>query len=207
MSIPLDIYGIILAAGASTRMGSPKALLRFDDGSSLLEIQAERLAVAGCIDTAAVIGAEAERIGNELGELDLTWVYNDVWELGQFSSVQAGLAWMLDLGGSGAIVQPVDVFTDEPDTARVILETARVNPSMDAIIPDCGGRGGHPIYISKRAAIRMISVDPEGPDARLDRQIELVESILRLPVDDEGALRNINTPDDWEKIKFLTQDD
>lgn len=200
------VHGIILAAGASSRMGSPKALLRFDDGVALLEVQADRLFAAGCAEVCAVVGADAERIGEELGDLDISWISNDAWKLGQFSSIQAGLAWMLDLDGSGAIVQPVDVFTDEPDTARVLLETAAINPSLDAIVLEHGGRGGHPVFLSKRAAMRMVGIDPEGPDARFDRQIAMLNRVLKLPVADEGILRNINTPEDWNKIKSETFD-
>ncbi len=196
-----DICGIVLAAGESSRMGSPKALLELPSGISLLEHQVEVLAEAGCSSIACVLGAEAELIMGMHGGLDVDWLLNEDWPKGQFTSIQAGLMWMLDRDGGGALIQPVDVVLESPDTARSILETAIINSHLGALVPEYGGRGGHPVFISRRAAETLVQIDPDSDDARLDSQIGIMENVLRLPVNDKGILRNINTPADWERAQ------
>ena len=193
------ICGIVLAAGESRRMGRPKALLELSSGITLLEHQARILREAGCDSIACVLGAEADLIRGMNGRLEVEWLLNEDWPKGQFTSIQLGLAWMLDEGSSGAIIQPVDVVCESANTARSILETAIMNPHIDALVPEYGERGGHPVYVSGRAAKGLIGIDPDRDDARLDTQIEMTESAMRLPVNDAGILRNINTPEEWKE--------
>jgi CTP:molybdopterin cytidylyltransferase MocA len=99
------LCGLILAAGASTRMGEPKALLslpvRTGSPRFLLADQVERLACAGCERIVCVLGADAERI-EELRAWELPGLIppvvvcrNPRWREGAFTSLQAGLATVL----------------------------------------------------------------------------------------------------------------
>jgi len=196
-----DICGIVLAAGESSRMGSPKALLELQSGVSLLEHQVCVLADAGCSSIACVLGAEADLIMGMHASLNVDWLLNEDWPKGQFTSIQLGLAWMLDRDGGGALIQPVDVVLESPDTANSILQTAMINSHLGALVPEYGGRGGHPVFISSRAAKALVQIDPEREDARLDRQIVIMQDVLRLPVNDKGILLNINTPEEWERAQ------
>jgi molybdenum cofactor cytidylyltransferase len=196
-----DICGIVLAAGASSRMGRPKALLEFPNGTTLLEHQAASLMAAGCGSVACVLGAEAELIREMDEKLDINWLLNEEWESGQFTSIQTGLTWVLDKGSAGAIVLPVDCILESPATVGSILEAAIMNPHLDALVPEYEERGGHPVYISKGMAAALLAIDPARPDARLDNQIAMMSEVMRLPVSDAGVLRNVNTPEEWEGIK------
>ncbi len=198
-----SIAGIILAAGASSRMKDHKAMLEFTDGRTLLAHQANTLDAAGCERIAVVVGSEADRIRDKHTDLDVTWIKNDDWEAGQFSSIQLGLAWMLDDEGSGALILPVDSLAESFVPARTLLETAIVNPHVDAVVLEHDGQGGHPVYISKQMALMLIKLDPAQADSRLDRQLGIAKKVLRLPVNDPGIVENINTTEDWEKVRRL----
>jgi CTP:molybdopterin cytidylyltransferase MocA len=200
------ITGIILAAGASTRMNINKALLEFADGNTLLARQAYVLDVAGCERIAIVVGSDADKIKDRHRDISVTWLKNEHWALGQFSSIQVGLSWMLNGEGTGALIQPVDSLAGSFIPARSVIETAVINPHVDAIVPEHEGRGGHPVYISKRMALKIIDLDPSRDDSRLDRQIDLSDKVFRFPVNDSGILENINTPEDWEKVRKLKRD-
>ena len=152
-----DICGIVLAAGASSRMGRPKALLELPNGTTLLEHQAASLMAAGCGSVACVLGAEADLIRGMDEKLDISWLLNEEWESGQFTSIQTGLSWMLDEGPAGAIVLPVDCVLESPATIGSILETAIMNPHLDALVPEYGERGGHPVYISTGMAAELVA--------------------------------------------------
>lgn len=201
MKVVSDICGIVLAAGESKRMGRPKALLELSNGITLLEHQARSLSAAGCRSVACVLGAEAELIRGMGERLDIKWLLNEEWKAGQFTSVQTGLVWMLDESSSGAIVIPVDCILESPATIGSILESAIMNPHLDALVPEYDERGGHPVYISKSMATELITIDPARKDARLDNQIATMSHVMRLPVSDAGILRNVNTPEEWNSIK------
>lgn len=81
---------ILLAAGASRRLGSAKQLLRFR-GRSLLRHAAETALAASCRPVVVVLGAENELLGPELAGLPLQTVFNPHWTEGVASSIRAGM--------------------------------------------------------------------------------------------------------------------
>jgi len=88
MTMPLA--AIVLAAGASRRLGQPKQLLRH--GGETMIARAVRLAgEAGAARVIAVLGAEQERIRAAVEFGNAIVVVNNDWELGMATSIQAGL--------------------------------------------------------------------------------------------------------------------
>ncbi|AEI51117.1 nucleotidyltransferase family protein [Runella slithyformis] len=82
---------ILLAAGESKRMGSPKQLLDID-GKSLLRRTAEVALATDCYPVVMVIGANKAQIAPEIIDLPLTVIDNPMWHEGMSSSVKMGLA-------------------------------------------------------------------------------------------------------------------
>lgn len=191
-----SIAGIILAAGASERMGSPKALLKCGDGTTLLSKQFGLLKRAGCSIIHIVVGADADEIRSAHGDIDADWVTNDRWQLGQFSSIQAGLAAAQRGNCEGAIVLPVDVPGVKETTINALMETALFNTHLLAIIPEYNEHQGHPIYLSKSFFQRLTEADPK--DSRLDQILDGMKALMHLPVNDPHVVVNVNTPDEWE---------
>ncbi len=81
---------MILAAGASTRLGQPKQLLPFR-GRSLLRHAAETALASVCRPVVVVLGAFAERLRHELNGLPVQVAMNLQWKEGMSSSIRAGL--------------------------------------------------------------------------------------------------------------------
>ena len=125
------IVGVLLAAGASTRMGSPKALAK-SRGQSFL-VRGVRALWSVCDTVVVVLGADGERICDEVGleferlvakgllapeahrgarkrghELEVRFAFNKQWERGMLSSARVGLAAALKHRPSGVLIQPVD---------------------------------------------------------------------------------------------------
>ncbi|XWK89613.1 MAG: nucleotidyltransferase family protein [Phormidium sp.] len=85
---------LILAAGASTRLGQPKQLL-FYQGKPLIRQMAEVAIASNCQQVGVVLGAHAEAIVPHLSNLDIHIFYNKNWSRGMASSIQCGLREML----------------------------------------------------------------------------------------------------------------
>ncbi|OKH42970.1 4-diphosphocytidyl-2C-methyl-D-erythritol synthase [Calothrix sp. HK-06] len=81
---------VILAAGASTRMGTPKQLLKFQ-GRSFLRHTIEIALASVCKAVIVVLGANALQIRDEVSELPVVIVENHNWHQGMGGSIQAGI--------------------------------------------------------------------------------------------------------------------
>ncbi|HZT41860.1 MAG TPA: nucleotidyltransferase family protein [Chthonomonadaceae bacterium] len=86
-----NIAAIILAAGASERMGQPKQLLPYG-GHSLLRHTVETALASCCRPVIVVLGAHAEAIKPEVEDAGVTVVINEAWKEGMSASIRAGLS-------------------------------------------------------------------------------------------------------------------
>ena len=92
----MNLGAIILAAGASTRLGSPKQLL-LHSGDTLLRHAAQTALAAACRPVVVVLGANAERMRAPLAELDVEIVLNAAWAQGMGTSVRRGMTTLTRL--------------------------------------------------------------------------------------------------------------
>ncbi|TCD00492.1 nucleotidyltransferase family protein [Pedobacter psychroterrae] len=99
---------IILAAGNSSRLGSPKQLLYYQ-GSSLLQRTVAAAETTAYVPIVLVLGAYADQILEQHPDFNINIIINDSWEKGISSSIAAGLSKMLEL---------------EADTKNVVIAVA-----------------------------------------------------------------------------------
>jgi molybdenum cofactor cytidylyltransferase len=113
---------ILLAAGESSRLGTPKQLLMYK-GKNLLQHTIDLTQTVG-LDTVAVLGAYSEQILTQIGTLDLKVVENTDWREGLASSVRCGLEHVLSLNPDAEAV--ILLLCDQPlltaETIRQLLE-------------------------------------------------------------------------------------
>lgn len=88
---------LILAAGASTRLGKPKQLLQYQ-GQSFLRHTAKVGLASGCQPIIVVLGAQAEQLRSEVHDLPVTLVENPDWASGISASIRVGLEALQDQG-------------------------------------------------------------------------------------------------------------
>ena len=184
--------GIVLAAGASSRMGRAKALLPMPTGRPLAAEQAARLREAGAVDVVIVLGHDAETIATALEPHGTRCAFNAEWESGRLSSMQAGLIAMpSDL--LGTLVVPVDAAHIAAATFTHVLREA--DRGEAAVIRPCHHQQpGHLLWLAGSLFDEIRALKPD-PDFRFDQWIASRER--RLDVDDPAILNNINTPDRW----------
>lgn len=202
MALSPSFAGVILAAGASSRMGREKALLPWKGGTflstaiqSLQQTTDLVLVVVGPhnqAELAPVIYANAAFL-----------VLNPHPENGQFSSLQRGLEEVLNRGRDAAILTLVDRPAPQLETIAQ-LKDAFINSSDQvwAVIPEYSGKHGHPIVVGRE----MIDVFLHAPAANTARDVEHVHQshILYLAVDDPLVALNVNTAEDFEKLRSGT---
>jgi molybdenum cofactor cytidylyltransferase len=187
--------GLVLAAGASSRMGQPKALLKIPSGKLLAMEQAGALMAAGITDVVVVLGHNAEEIVAALGETTLRYCFNSSWATGRLSSLQSGLR-ALPTSIYGVLILPVDTVGVKPATLSRIISMADETTAV-AIRPAWQKKPGRILWLSRAVFEEILAIDPD-PSFRLDAWMEPRET--RLEVDDPAILNNINTPDEWRRV-------
>jgi molybdenum cofactor cytidylyltransferase len=111
---------LILAAGASTRMGQPKQLLPYR-GRTLLRHAAETAVATGCGPVVLVTGALHEALAAEVAGLPVRAVHNSEWETGMASSIRAGLAAVQDAQPSAVLIMLSDQPLVTPELLRQLV--------------------------------------------------------------------------------------
>lgn len=185
------VAALVLAAGASSRMGELKALLPFG-GSTLLERAVRTFLDAGLPDVTVVIGHEADRVRDAVAALDVRCVENPAPERGMYSSVVAGIA-SLDPGVDAAFVLPADMPAVRAGTvARLAREHGAAQPAVT--YPAFVGRRGHPPLVSRQLFDEILRGSGEGGLRGVLTRFEDRARIV--PVLDEGVVLDLDTPGD-----------
>ena len=198
----MDVGAIILAAGKSERFGSPKVLQSFLEQPYTVRILSN-LRSAGIHDqnVALVLGHKFEEFRAKLPDLGKTSIIdNPNYELGQFSSIRSGIGAMTKKAVDGALMCLVDQPHLRSQTFKVVLDTGEDNPEK-IIIPAYQDRGGHPVYIPKFLFKKIL----EYSDTSTLRDVfnEHRESIIRIPVNDPGLLKDTDYPKDLKEVESL----
>jgi CTP:molybdopterin cytidylyltransferase MocA len=190
----VSVAGLILAAGESRRMGTPKALLEFQ-GETFLD-RLIGLFSRHCAPVIAVVGAEADRIRGGLRRSgEALVVENPDFALGQISSMQCGLR-AVPSESAGVLFTLVDHPAVQPATIAALLAPAAAEARLR--MPRYGGRRGHPIYFAS-SLIQEFRALPAGSPAR-----EVITrhdaEIAYLDVDDAGILADVDDPHAYQRL-------
>jgi molybdenum cofactor cytidylyltransferase len=195
------VSGVILAAGDSTRMGSPKALLPAPGGQPFVVRIIRTLRAAGVEDLVVVTGRDHDAVVDVIARSGLSAspliARNPDPSRGQLSSLLVGMETVASSSVEGLLVTLVDVPLVRVSTvAEVIAAWRRTRAPI--VRPAIGDRHGHPVIFDR-------AVFDELRRAPLDRGAKLVvraheAQILNVAVEDEGCLKDIDTPSDYETM-------
>lgn len=187
------IGAVVLAAGSSFRMGSPKALLNIGE-RTFVEHVVHVLRSTGVEQVVIVLGHDASRIKHTLTWFGGRTVINDEWGRGQLSSMIAGLNAFEEPVPQGVLFWPVDHPLVSPDLIRELLEAFR-GSGKSIIVPAHEGRRGHPVIFGARLYDELRHADTRIGAREVVRRHP--EDIHVVETDDAGVLVNIDTPGDY----------
>ena len=194
------IGGLILAAGASTRMGRPKAALPLGDtGETVLSLGVRTMLAAGVPSVTVVAGAHADstRAALTLSDPRVRIVEHTGWRLGQLSSLVAGLDAIDEGRIEAVLVTLVDVPLVQAQTLRTIISAWRAS-GAPIVRPASGERHGHPVLFDRSVFGDLRAADPSiGAKAVIALHRS---SILDVTVDDTGAFQDLDTPEDYQRV-------
>jgi len=190
---------MILAAGASTRMGTPKQLLAYR-GCSFIRNMAEVAIASVCQPIAVVLRANAEQIKPEISQLPVHIVENQQWADGMSSSIWVGLEALL------AVNQDLEAVAialcDQPfvssQTLDRIVEAYRFTGNP-IIASEYAGTLGVPVLFSRSLFSELMALKSnEGAKKLIKKHIHEVFSVP-FP---EGSI-DIDTPNDYEQLQVF----
>ncbi|MCK9487010.1 MAG: NTP transferase domain-containing protein [Dehalococcoidia bacterium] len=200
------LAAILLAAGASRRMGRPKPLLPWA-GATLIEHELEVLRAASVARVAVVVGSNAEAVRRVVGA-EAPLVFNARWASGRATSLARGAAALLE-GNAGdppdaVLVQNVD----QPTTAEVIAHLlAELRSSgADAVQPiyvdprDAEGRehGGHPVLLAAALLPDLAAATEEREGLR---GVLAGRRVHRVAIEDPTVGLDLDTPEAYEAAR------
>lgn len=193
--------GIILAAGDSTRMGSPKATLAAPDGDAFVTRIVRTLRDAGVTDLVVVTGRHHDAIADVIAsELSIAprIVRNPEPSRGQLSSLLAGMDAVVTHLSDAVMMTLVDVPLVRVSTVTAVIAAWRQSRAP-IVRPAIGDRHGHPVIFDRAVfdALRRAPVDAGAKSVVRAHEAEIVN----VPVDDEGCVTDVDTPGDYEALR------
>jgi CTP:molybdopterin cytidylyltransferase MocA len=202
MALPWRVLSaVVLAAGDSTRMGSPKAALLTPDGVTFITRIVGTLREAGVDDLVIVTGRHHDAVLEALTRDRVIpaprIVRNPDPSRGQLSSLLAGMAAVVTPRTEALMMTLVDVPLVRVSTVvAVIQEWHRTRAPI--VRPAIGDRHGHPVIFDRAVLdeIRRAPLDAGAKSVVRAHEHELVN----VPVDDEGCVRDVDTPGDYEAL-------
>lgn len=194
-AIPFAV--VILAAGASSRMGRPKMLLPWGEASVIghlvstwRQLGARQLTVV-CAPGHGALHVELERAGVPPEHR----ILNPTPQLGMFSSVLRAAHWT---GWQPELTHWVLSLGDQPhvrlETLRALLEFAAAHPES-ICQPAYQGRRRHPVILPKRAFTALSHSKAE----HLKQFLQDFSSVASCEVNDPGLNLDLDTPEDYER--------
>jgi CTP:molybdopterin cytidylyltransferase MocA len=189
------VDGLVLAAGAGTRFGRPKALAAFR-GELLVDRAARTLIAGGCQQVLAVLGPAAGEVRATARTARLGWVENDRWRQGLSTSLRAGLA-ALDDDVDAAVIVLVDQPLVAPAAVRRVIDAWQQTAA--AVRATYAGVPGHPVLLDRRVWGEATST--AAGDRGAGPYLATAPGAVTVACDGLGEPTDVDTPEDLAALE------
>jgi len=192
----MNVGAVILAAGSSSRMGTPKQILQFE-GSSLLRRATLAALGAKCRPVVVVTGAHAELCRRELDGFEVAEAFNPKWETGMGSSVRVGIECLMNIDAD--IAGAVLLLCDQPHVTSDLISTlvATHHTTGSPIIASAyAGSFGVPALFSRTLFKELVQLDGTSGAKEIIKRHASDAHLLPLP----ECETDVDTPDDFANL-------
>jgi len=194
----MSLAGVVLAAGRSGRMGTPKPLLDFRGRPFIIRIL-EALEALDLKLRLVVLGPDAPRVRAILAPHDCVIVENPEVETGPIGSLRAALAALRPLRPAAVLAWPVDLPHVRLATVERLIEAYR-RAGGPAVVPAFAERRGQPV-IWDASLFEEVETSEAATRHGARAVLRAHQSELRtVTVDDPAVLDDLNTPRDYERL-------
>lgn len=193
------IYGVLLAAGMSSRMGQPKQLLYWH-GKPLVRHMAETALASRLAGLVVVLGAEAVAARAALVGLGgaVQTVECDAYASGQAASLRCGLS-ALPAAATAAVVLLVDQPLVGPEVIDHLVAAFEADRAALAVVPRHNGRRGNPTLIAAGLFDELRAL--EGDVGARDLLERNAAAVRWLDLDDPAVVLDADTPEAFERLR------
>lgn len=196
LAVHVPTAGVVLAAGGSQRLGRPKQLLTWR-GEPLVRHAARAALDAGVDPVLVVTGAAREGVETALAGLPVGFVHNPAWELGQSTSLQAGIRALPARTGAA-----VFLLSDQPQVPpaliRSLIETHR-GTLAKIVAPEVDGQRANPVLFDRSTFADLLAVQGDTGG----RAVFARHRVTRIPWYDDSLLLDVDTEEDYQKLLGL----
>ena len=196
------VAAVVLAAGGSTRMGTPKQLLMVR-GRPMVRRVSETVCAIGLEQVVVVVGAHRDAVMEALDGLAVTVVVNDDWFCGLSSSLRAGIGALRP-----EIQAALFVLADQPALTPELLSTLvdRYSATGAPIVaPVHKGKRGNPVLFDRALFPELMAVEGDRGGRvlllRHEQELEMVET------NDPAVLMDVDSWQDYERLAEWYDDD
>lgn len=186
------IWAIVLAAGESRRMGSPKMMLPYE-GMTIIEKVLENVLASDVEKVVTVLGSHKEEVLKVIEKYPVLHCYNSNFKDGMLSSVKCGFEFLPSEFRAAMVL-----LGDQP-----MVETSVINKLIKAynetgkgiLVPVFQNKRGHPLMVDKKYRDEIINLDdPEGLKGLLLRH---PDDLLEVNTENPSVLDDIDTREDY----------
>jgi Uncharacterized MobA-related protein len=197
------ITAIILAAGQSTRMGSPKMLLPWGK-TTVIEHVITVFEKAGIDDILVVTGGAHEQVENIIEASrkrhSVRTVYNTNYARGEMlSSIQCGLVNTQGTSSNAVLIGLGDQPQVEDGSVRLLKE-AYARSKRPLIVPSYDLQRGHPWLVARPLWMELLSLKQDQTPR--DFMNAHAQEIMYVNVDTPSILADLDTPTDYQKAQY-----
>lgn len=188
------ICALVLAAGESRRMGTPKLLLPFG-GKTIIEHIVDNINQSKADKILVVLGSHREEIQNKLADRPVLSVVNHRYMEGMLSSIQIGFG-ALPKDTAAALVclgdQPLIPFSVLDDLIEAYEQTKK-----GIVLPVYKKKRGHPILIDQKYRQEVLDLSPDTGLRSLVHNHP--QDVQEAKVDTPHILKDIDKPEDYAR--------